>query len=80
MAMNKARPVEINGVVYPSNKEEGVVVGVPRPGLRHRPQSAGSAESEALGTGRDLITALRRAGTRVEPIKRAPVPIAARDP
>jgi hypothetical protein len=60
--------------------KEGMVIDMPRPGLRHRPQSAGIAEGEALGTGRDFITALRRAGNRVEPIERAPVPVAARDP
>ena len=46
--------------------EEGMVVDMPRPGLRHRPQSAGIAEGDALGTGRDFITALRLAGNRVE--------------
>src|SRR5437868_11683078 len=60
--------------------EEGVVVDMPRAGLRHRPQSAGIAEGDTLGTGPDFITALRPAGNWVEPIERAPVPIAARDP
>jgi hypothetical protein len=60
--------------------KEGMVVEMPRPGLRHRPQSAGIAEGEALRTGCDFIAALGRAGYRVEPIERAPVPIAACDP
>ena len=60
--------------------EEGMVVDMPRPSLRHRSQSAGIVEGDALGTGRDFVTPLRRAGNRVEPIERAPVPIAARDP
>ena len=60
--------------------EQGMVIDMPRPGLRYRPQSAGIAEGEALGSGSDFITALRRAGNRIEPIKGAPVPIAARDP
>ena len=38
------------------------------------------AEGDALGTGHDYIAALRRAGNRVEPVERAPVPIATRDP
>ena len=42
-----------------------MVVDMPRPGLRHRPQSAGIVEGDTLGTGRDFITALRRAGNRV---------------
>ena len=60
--------------------EEGMVVDMPRPGLRHRPQSPGTTEGNALGAGRDFIAALRRAGLRVEPVERAPAPIAARDP
>jgi hypothetical protein len=60
--------------------EEGMIIDMPRPGLRHRPQSAGIAEGDALGTGRDFITALRRAGNGVELIERAAVPIATRDP
>jgi hypothetical protein len=57
-----------------------MVVDMPRPGPRHRPQSAGIAEGDAIGTGRDFITALRRAGNGVELIERAAVPIATRDP
>src|SRR6202047_2289182 len=60
--------------------EEGMVVDMPRPGLRHRPQSPGTAEGNDLGAGRDFIAALRRAGRRIEPVERAPAPIAARDP
>ena len=58
--------------------EEGIVVDMSRPGLGHRPQSARIAEGDALGTGRDFIAALRRAGNRVEPVERVPVPIATR--
>ena len=57
-----------------------MVVDMPRPSLRHRPQSPGIAEGNALSTGRDFIAALRCAGLRVAPVKRAPTPIAARDP
>ena len=48
--------------------------------LRRGIGAAGVPEGNALGTGRDFISALRRAGNRVESIERAPVPIAARDP
>src|SRR5580692_314866 len=40
----------------------------------------GTDEGNALGTRRDVIAALRRSGRRVEPVERAPAPIAARDP
>jgi hypothetical protein len=60
--------------------EEGMVIDMPRPGSDNAHNRAGIAEGDALGTGRDFTTALRRVGNRVEPIERAPVPIAARDP
>src|SRR5438477_2221698 len=60
--------------------EEGIIVDMPRPGLRHRPQSPGAAKGNALDTRRGFIAAPRRAGRRVEPVERAPAPIAARDP
>jgi len=65
-------------------EREGCDVDVERVLLRARARlrdrSARIAEGDVLGIGRDFIAALRRTGNRVEPVERAPVPIATRDP
>ena len=51
-----------NGKNGSNRPRKGWVVDMPRPGLRHRPQSPVTPEGNALRTGRDFIAALRRAG------------------
>ena len=60
------------GDQLPGARDVGLAAGAP--------QLPSTAEGDALGTRRDFIAALRRTGNRVEPVERAPVPIATRDP
>ena len=48
--------------------------------LRHRPEAAGRIEGDALDAGRHGVFALDLAGRRIDPVERAPMQVAARDP